>query len=212
MIIKREKWEDALISRHGAENHKCFSDATVAICGLGGLGSNIAILLARTGIGKLVLVDFDKVDITNIHRQQYKFSQIGESKVKALSDNIKEINPYIKLETHQVKVTIDNISLLVQDANIVCEAFDEAETKAMFANYILKIFPKKYLISASGMADFTDANTIQTKKITEHFYVCGDGVTAVNENIGLVSTRVTICAAHQAHKVLQILLKEGNIK
>ena len=84
MIPSKNEWMDALIARHGLDLHKQFSSATVAVCGLGGLGSNIAIALARAGIGKLLLIDFDRVDITNLHRQQYKANQIGLHKADAL--------------------------------------------------------------------------------------------------------------------------------
>ena len=77
MIPSKDEWIDALNERHGTQLQARFSSATVAICGLGGLGSNIAVALARAGIGKLILIDFDRVDITNLHRQQYKANQIG---------------------------------------------------------------------------------------------------------------------------------------
>ena len=69
MIPTKEEWNNALEERHGKELHTAFSSATVAVCGLGGLGSNIAIALARAGVGRLILIDFDRVDITNLHRQ-----------------------------------------------------------------------------------------------------------------------------------------------
>ena len=109
----------------------------VAICGLGGLGSNIAIALARAGIGKLILVDFDRVDITNLHRQQYKAEQIGMYKTDALADNLREIAPYIELEAHTERITEENAVTLLSDADIVCEAFDDAECKARLANTVL---------------------------------------------------------------------------
>ena len=105
MIPSQEQWMDALNERHGADLQGKFSSATVAVCGLGGLGSNIAIALARAGVGKLILIDFDRVDITNLHRQQYKASQIGKYKTEALSENLLEIAPYIKIETITVRIT-----------------------------------------------------------------------------------------------------------
>lgn len=173
------------------------------------MGSNIAISLARAGIGKLILIDFDQVDLTNLHRQQYQISQIGMFKAEALSDNLRQINPYIELETHTVKITEENAVLLLRKADIICEAFDDAEAKAMLTDLVLEKMPGKYFVAASGMAGFKDANAIQTRKITEHFYLCGDLVSDVSDGVGLVASRVMICAAHQAHKVLQILLKEG---
>ena len=93
MYPTKEEWNKALAERHGEKLQKKFSSGAVAICGLGGLGSNIAISLARAGIEKLILIDFDKVDITNLHRQQYKANQIGMDKTDALSENLKEIAP-----------------------------------------------------------------------------------------------------------------------
>lgn len=210
MIPEKEEWMTALVNRHGAENQKRFQNATVAICGLGGLGSNIAIALARAGIGRLILIDFDQVNLTNLHRQQYNVSQIGLFKTDALAANLRLINPYIELKTHTVEITEQNLELLLRKADIICEAFDDAEAKAMLTNLVLEIMPDKYLIAASGMAGFKDANAIQTRKITEHFYLCGDLVSDVSDGIGLVASRVMICAAHQAHKILQIL--SGSVK
>lgn len=208
MTPTREEFYNALIERHGAENQKKFDKATVAICGLGGLGSNISICLARAGVGKLILIDFDKVDISNLHRQQYKAAQVGILKTQALSDNLKEINPYITIETHNTKVTEENVIELTKDADIVCEAFDKAENKAMLVNAILENAPEKYLVSSSGMAGFGSANLIKTKKISKKFFLSGDSVSDVNDGIGLISSRVMACAAHEAHMALRILMGE----
>ena len=117
MIPTKEEWIKALTERHGNELQQAFSTAVVAICGLGGLGSNIAIALARAGVGKLILIDFDRVDITNLHRQQYKISQIGMYKTDALSENLREINPYIMLEAHTERITEDNLLTLLKAAH-----------------------------------------------------------------------------------------------
>lgn len=205
LIPTKEEWIKALSDRHGKELQNKYSSATVAICGLGGLGSNIAISLARAGIGKLTLIDFDCVDITNLHRQQYKANQIGQYKTEALSENLKEIVPYIDLESYTVRVTEENAAYLLQDADIICEAFDNAEAKAMLTNLVLEAMPDKYLVAASGMAGLGVSNAIQTRKITSKFYLCGDEASDVQDDIGLVSSRVMLCAAHQAHTVLRIL-------
>ena len=211
MIPSKKEWTDALIARHGAELHHRFSSATVAICGLGGLGSNIAIALARAGIGKLLLIDFDRVDITNLHRQQYKANQIGLYKTDALAENISEISPYTEVETVIQKVTEENFAVLLKDSDIVCEAFDNAESKAMLVNGILEQMPDCYLVAASGMAGMDTCNTIKTRKIMKRFYLCGDEVSDVDSTIGLVAPRVMLCAAHQAHTVLRILAGEYEI-
>ncbi len=208
MIPTKEEWYEALCERHGEDIQKKFTSATVAICGLGGLGSNIAIALARAGVGKLILIDFDKVDITNLHRQQYKTNQIGMNKTDALSENLKEIVPYIELITHTVRVTEDNAVEFLEEADIICEAFDDAEAKAMLTNLVLEKMPSKYIIATSGMAGFGSANTIKTRKVMSRFYLCGDEESDVQSEGSLVSSRVMLCASHQAHTVLRILAEQ----
>ena len=211
MIPTKEEWNKALEERHGKELHRAFSSATVAICGLGGLGSNIAIALVRAGVGKLILIDFDRVDITNLHRQQYKISQIGMHKTDALTVNLREIAPYIELEVHTERITEDNVITLLQDADIICEAFDDAECKAMLTNTVLSEMPDKYLVAASGMAGMGVTNSIRTRRITSRFYLCGDETSEVSDGIGLVAPRVALCAAHEAHAVLRILAKQFEV-
>ena len=211
MIPTKEKWMTALLGRHGAKLHNAFSSATVAICGLGGLGSNIAVALARAGIGKLILIDFDRVDITNLHRQQYKANQIGRYKTEALAENLLEIAPYIEVETISERITEANASSLLKDADVICEAFDDAQAKAMLVNAVLERFPNTYLVAASGMAGMDTPNSIRTRKVTKHFYLCGDEKSDVADTIGLVSARVMLCAAHQAHTVLRILAGEYEV-
>lgn len=210
-MISRDEWNEALIARHGQELHDRFSSATAAICGLGGLGSNIAIALARAGIGRLILVDFDRVDITNLHRQQYKAEQIGEYKTEALAANLLEISPYTEVKGVTEKVTEDNFLELIEGADIVCEAFDNAEAKAMLVNGVLQKLPECYLVAASGMAGMGSPNRIETRRITDRFYLCGDGVSDVEETMGLVAPRVMLCAAHQAQTVLRILAGEYEV-
>lgn len=211
MIPSKEEWMDALNERHGAQLQARFSSATVAICGLGGLGSNIAIALARAGIGKLILIDFDCVDITNLHRQQYKANQIGRYKTAALAENLQEIAPYIELVTITKRITETNVSSLLKDADVVCEAFDDPEAKAMLVNAVLEQFPHTYLVAASGMAGMDTPNTILTRKVMKRLYLSGDEISEVADTIGLVAPRVMLCAAHQAHTVLRILAGEYEV-
>ena len=208
LIPTKEEWYRALSERHGEKTQKSFESATVAICGLGGLGSNIAFALARAGVGKLVLIDFDSIDITNLHRQQYKANQIGTSKTDALKENLLEIAPYVTIETHSVRISENNAEALLEKADIICEAFDDAESKAMLVNIVTERMPEKYLVAASGMAGMGSANTIQTRRISRRFYLCGDGASDVSEAGSLVASRVMLCAAHQAHTVLRILTEQ----
>jgi sulfur carrier protein ThiS adenylyltransferase len=207
MSLKQERRE-ALINRIGLSLYEQFSNATVAICGLGGLGSHIAIALARAGVGKLILIDFDQVDMTNLHRQCYKVNQIGCNKTEALLENILEVAPYIDIEAINEKITEDNIVSLLKDADIVCEAFDDPSCKAMLVNGVLEKLPDCYVVAASGMAGMGSPNLIKTRKLTNRFYLCGDEVSDVKNTMGLVSSRVMLCAAHQAHTILRILAGE----
>ena len=211
MIPTKSEWMDALIACHGLDLHKRFSSATVAICGLGGLGSNIAIALARAGIGKLLLIDFDRVDITNLHRQQYKANQISLYKADALAESLLEIAPYTEIKTVTAKITEENFADLLKGADVVCEAFDNAEAKAMLVNGVLEQLPDCYLVAASGMAGMDTPNTIRTRKVMKRFYLCGDEKNDVADTIGLVAPRVMLCAAHQAHTVLRILAGEYEV-
>ena len=208
MMPTAEEMAKALEERQGKGLQDQFSRATVAICGLGGLGSNIAIALARAGVGQLILIDFDWVEITNLHRQQYKAVQVGREKTDALAENIREIAPYIHLQTHTAEITPENGARLLAGADVVCEAFDRAEAKAMLANSVLTALPEAFLVASSGMAGLGSANLIKTRQVGRRFYLCGDEISDVAGGIGLVSSRVMLCAAHQAHMVLRILAKE----
>ena len=205
MIPTKEEWTNALNDRHGIELQNKISSATVAICGLGGLGSNIAIVLARAGVGRLILIDFDKVEVTNLHRQQYKANQVGMNKTHALQDNLKEINPYLETKIHTVHLDENNAKDILSDADIVCEAFDNAQEKASLVNFVLSQMPEKYIVAASGMAGLYSANTIKTRKVSKRFYLCGDEKSDVADSIGLVASRVAVCASHQSHMVLRII-------
>lgn len=204
-IPGEEEMRQVLRARHGDKIQDRFDAASVAVCGLGGLGSNVAVSLARAGVGRLILIDFDKVDVSNLHRQQYKAAQVGMHKTEALAANLQEIAPYIAVETYTERISEDNFYSLLKEADVICEAFDNAQAKAMLVNGVMERMPEKYLVAASGMAGFGSANAIRTRRVTERFYLCGDGVSDVADDIGLISSRVMLCAAHEAHVVLRIL-------
>ncbi|MBR2089316.1 MAG: thiamine biosynthesis protein ThiF [Fibrobacter sp.] len=204
-IPSREEFRHALVQKQGEQITDKLAQATVAVCGLGGLGSNVAINLARAGIKKLILVDFDCVEVTNLQRQQYKANQVGLPKAKALVENLKEIAPYVELESYNEKITEGNIDKFVANAEVVCEAFDNPEAKSMFVNEVLEKYPQKYLVAASGMAGLDSANSITTRKISKRFYLCGDGKSDVTQSLALLAPRVQICAAHQALTIIRIL-------
>ena len=210
-IPTKEEMYRALEERHGAELQKKLTAASVAVCGLGGLGSNIAIALARAGVGRLHIIDFDRVDISNLNRQQYYPEQLGLYKAEALYDTLSRIAPYCGIRRESVKLTEENIPELLADADIICEAFDAADQKAMLVNTVLEKMPEKYLVSGSGMAGIAPSNTISTRRVTKRFYLCGDGVSDVADGMGLVASRVLVCAGHQAHAVIRIIAQEYDV-
>ena len=211
-IPTREELHQALVCRHTGAVQRHLSKAWVAMAGLGGLGSNIAIFLARIGVGHLHLIDFDRVDITNLNRQQYFIHQIGMVKTEALTDILLAINPYLTIRKDCVRVTRENVPELFRDDTYICEAFDVPENKAMLAEAVLENFPEKYLIAASGMAGYGDSNLIRTRKISSHFYLCGDEAAEVYEGHSLMAPRVALCAAHQANLVVELILKQAGTR
>ncbi len=204
------EWLKALKERHGAELQQKFSSVCVAVCGLGGLGSNVTISLARAGIGTLLLIDFDRVDVSNLHRQQYRVSQLGMYKTEAMKQTLSEISPYCNVITHTVKLTEENLSL-ISDCGIVCECFDNAECKAMLVNGAAERYPEKYIVAASGMSGLHTGNTIVTKKLGKRLYICGDGASDVADDGTLFAPRVMLCAAHQANAVLRIIAGKSEV-
>ncbi len=201
--------ESMMSARHTPKVHERLKRASVAICGLGGLGSHIAIMLARVGVGRLRLIDFDIIEPSNLNRQAYSIDDLGAFKADALSAQIARINPFIATEPLILKITKDNLAEALAGANIVCEAFDVAATKAMLAQHFHAIFPDTPLICASGLAGFGDSNDIITKKIAPNFYVCGDMKSGAKVGMGLMAPRVSICAAHQANLVLELLMQNS---
>ena len=208
MVPTREEMRRVLEERHGPALQARFDAGRVAICGLGGLGSNVAITLARAGVGQLHLIDFDRVDLTNLNRQQYLVDQLGRYKTEALAETLERIAPYCVVRTDTVRVTEENLPALLEEDDIVCEAFDRPEAKAMLVSGVLERFPEKALVAASGMAGLGSANAIRTRRAFGRLYLCGDETSDVSDGLGLVFARVAVCAAHQANMVLRLLAGE----
>ena len=207
-IPSREVMREALNIRHGEELQNKISAARVAVCGLGGLGSNIAIALARAGVGHLHLIDFDRVDLTNLNRQQYAVGQLGQYKTDALRETLSLVSPYCDVTCDTIKVTEETLPDLLKTEDYICEAFDRAEAKAMLVSGVLEHFPEKYLVAGSGLAGLGSANTIQTRRVSQRFYLCGDGTSDSSVGLGLVASRVLVCAAHEANMILRLIAGE----
>ncbi|WP_096635393.1 thiamine biosynthesis protein ThiF [Clostridium cochlearium] len=205
-IPTKEEMEAQLVARHTPKVYEKLKKVSVAIAGLGGLGSTAALSLARVGIGKLILVDYDVVEPSNLNRQQYFIKHIGMKKTQAMKDIISQCNPFVKIETIDAYVDEKNIESIFKDADIIIEAFDNAETKALITNKVLKIMKNKKIITASGLAGYEDCNLIRSKKINDKFYIVGDGQAEAKPGRGLMAPRVSVAANHQANLVLEIIL------
>jgi len=203
-----EEFECLMMARHTPGIHQKIKKSVVGIAGLGGLGSAIAIALARVGVGGLILVDFDVVEPSNLNRQQYFVHQIGMPKVEALQKNIVLINPYVKVRTCQEKIDRNNAERIFKEAEVVVEAFDRAEEKAMLINTVSERMPDKYIVAASGVAGYGENNEIETVRFSSKIFIVGDQATAARPGMGLMAPRVGIAAHHQANTVLRILLGE----
>jgi sulfur carrier protein ThiS adenylyltransferase len=180
---------------------------TVGIAGAGGLGSNCAIALARVGIGKLIIADFDTIVESNLNRQYFFQDQIGQKKVFALRDNIKRIHPDTIVDCYDVKLDAEKIVELYSGCDVIVEAFDLAEAKEMIIETVLEKLPGKKLVSGIGLAGWGKSNIIKTQK-NDDLYICGDQTLEVSEELPPLAPRVGIVANMQANQVLEILLGE----
>ncbi len=200
--------EALMMARHTPGVHARIAKSRIGIAGAGGLGSNIAIALARIGVGQLVIADFDQVEPSNLNRQQYFIDQIGLPKVIALKENLQRINPYVKIETFNGRIDPHNLTQVFAGVDVMVEAFDAPDQKAMLTTTHLQQSPDCPLVAASGMAGYASSNSIQTRKIRKNFYLVGDQITAAEPGQGLMAPRVSVAAGHQANAVLRILLGE----
>ncbi len=178
---------------------------TIGIAGCGGLGSNCAVALARVGVGKLIIADFDVVEKNNLNRQYYFFNQIGKKKVIALKDNIKIINSEVNVRAYDIKLNPKNLIKIFSSCDIIVEAFDLAEMKQMIIETVLSEMPGKPIISGLGVAGWGDNDSIKTRQVGD-LYICGDEKTETSENMPPMAPKVGIVANMQANLVLEILL------
>lgn len=206
VMPSRDELESMMAARHTPAVHERVKKARVAVCGLGGLGSNIAVMLARTGVGFLKLIDFDIVEPSNLNRQNYYVKHLGMFKSDALCQQIKEINPFIEACGVTAKITGENAKELLNDCDIICEAFDDPTAKAMLTETVLSEMPEKKLVCGSGMAGFDSANSIQTRHIFKNLYMCGDSESEAEPGNGLMAPRVSVCAGHQANMILRLIM------
>ena len=178
---------------------------TVGIAGCGGLGSNCAVALARVGMGKLVIVDFDVISESNLNRQYFFFDQVGRKKAPTLRDNILRINPGIKVIVHDLRLTQENIPAIFAGCDVVVEAFDQAGQKAMLIETMLTAMPSVPVVIGLGMAGWGMNETIHCRK-SDNIYICGDEISEIGPDLPPIAPRVGMVANMQANVVLEILL------
>lgn len=199
---------DPFEQRIGRTARERLAKARIGIAGAGGLGSNIAMMLARSGVGHLVIADFDTVDESNLNRQHYAREHVGASKVDALSQQIHAVDPRVEMQAFRLRVTPQNARELFGGCDIVCEAFDDARAKAMLVEQLLSLTPGPIVVSGNGMAGIGPASEIVTRRLGSRLYVCGDGESDVDAGEVLYAPRVMLCAAQQALVAVRIVLGE----
>lgn len=182
--------------------------ATVGIAGLGGLGSTVAVALARTAIGNLVIADFDTVEESNLNRQHYFLNQIGKYKTDAMIENLKQINPQVKVEGYKQELTVESIPEIFVDVDIIAECFDRAEQKKMLVETVLTKMEKVVIVTVSGLAGYGRSNEIVTRRISNRLVVIGDGKSGTDLDLPLTAGRVWLAASHQANAIVEILVDE----
>ncbi len=205
-----DDFEYMLTSRHTPKVHEKLKKSSVAIAGLGGLGSNCAISLARMGIGRLKIIDFDVVEPSNLNRQQYFISQIGMKKVDALNDIIKMVNPFVNVELSYNFIEKDNIKEIFNGFDVILECFDNRDTKAMFVSEVIKTFPNSFLVAVSGIAGIYSHTLFTMKKLGKSCIILGDFTNEATFGEGLMATRAAIAANIQANIAVRHILGESN--
>lgn len=207
-IPSESEMEQYLMARHTPGIHDKLKNGSVAIAGIGGLGSNIAVSLARMGVGHIKLVDFDVVEPSNINRQYFFLDQLGMTKTTALHETLQRVNPYIQYSVENTFVTENNINDIFKGFDIVIESFDKAETKAMFIRHCMQHFKESLIIGASGVAGAHDTASLEIRKLGKNTYIVGDCIHEAKPGEGLMATRVTVAANIQANIAVRHLLEE----
>lgn len=209
--VGRDELQRLLLLRHTPGVQDVVSRAVVGIMGLGGLGSAVAGALARIGIGRLVLADYDIVEPTNLNRQQFFVDQLGLKKTEALAANLGRMNPYVELSLHDVRLTAENIPTLFGGVDVLVECFDDPVMKATAFRLALTDMKTMGYVGSSGVAGFGDNNLIATVCHRPGVYLVGDGESASRPGQGLMAPRVGIAAHHQANQALRILLARAGL-
>lgn len=205
-----EEMRHLLYARHSPGVQDRLRKREVGIMGLGGLGSVVAIALARMGVGSLRLADHDVVEPTNLNRQQYFVDQIGQKKTAALRDTLQRVNPHVSVTVIDRRLTENDIGLLFKDVHALVECFDDPAMKAAGLRAAVHHLPGVFYVCASGLAGYGENNAIRTRRLYPGIYLVGDELSAAAPGQGLMAARVGIAAHHQANQVVRLLLGADN--
>ncbi|MDU2065981.1 MAG: sulfur carrier protein ThiS adenylyltransferase ThiF [Sporomusaceae bacterium] len=197
-------FETSLANMIGCEALTKIQSFKIGIAGAGGLGSNCAVHLVRSGFIDFTIADFDVLEPSNLNRQYYFSRQIGSLKVEMLRKNLTAINPAAQIHTVAQKLDTDDFSRVFADCHVVIEAFDKAEYKKKVIEALLS--SDKLLVGASGLAGMGDSDAITIHQIKERFFLIGDLVTGVGVDQPPLAPRVAVAAAKQADVVLRYAL------
>ncbi len=192
-----------LLKKLGAARLAKIEKARVGIAGAGGLGSNCAACLVRVGFHHLTIIDFDRIDPSNLDRQFYFGDQVGMEKVEALKANLLRINPTLDLKMLPVKLESGNVREIFADCDVVVECLDRAEAKQMLVAGILPL--GKFIVTASGLGGFGASDELQVHRLKPHLVLIGDLASDI-EKAPALSPRVSIAAAKQADAVLEFVV------
>jgi len=203
-----DEMEAQMTARHGPGILRSLKGARVGIAGCGGLGSAVAVSLARLGVGRLLLVDYDLVEPSNLNRQQYFVDQLGLPKVEALRDNLERMNPFVTVEVREQRLTRENLAQTFTGCTVLAECFDDPEMKREMTLAVRKAMPDTPLVTVSGIAGYGPSQEIGIRRVFDNVYLVGDRVSAARPGRGLLSPRVAVAAGHQANLILRLLLGE----
>jgi sulfur carrier protein ThiS adenylyltransferase len=200
--------EAQMTARHGPGILRSVKGARVGIAGCGGLGSAVAVALARLGVGTLLLVDYDLVEPSNLNRQQFFVDQIGLPKVEALRDNLGRMNPFVTVETREMRLTRENLPQVFAGCTVLAECFDDPEMKREMTLAVRSELPGTPLVTVSGIAGHGPSQEIGIRRVFNNVYLVGDHVSSAGPGQGLLAPRVAVAAGHQANLILRLLLGE----
>ena len=207
-IPSPEEFECLMMARHTPGVHQKVKKSVVGIAGLGGLGSSRCDRVGSDRGGNTHPGRFRCGGTFQSKPPTIFLHQIGMPKVEALQENLSKINPYVKVRLYNEKLDRNNVERIFKEADVVVEAFDRADEKAMLINAVSEKMPDKYIVAASGVAGYGDSNEIKTIRLSSKIFIVGDQETAAQPGMGLMAPRVGIAAHHQANIVLRILLGE----